>query len=376
MQENLYLLFKFSLLYVRQKKVKFVKRKYLFIIHLIAILLLSMICGSYVFYVKKIKYKNTNIIRIEEGIGNQLYQYAFGYLLEKKYGMKVLYQNNINENDARVWVRYGLDKFNINVKLFEPNFIEKFIIGKKKDINNLLLKDKILYAKNHDFKSFYLTYFDASLLEGYEKDFQDMFLTLSPKYKNELDDKNKAMIKEMQSHKNSVVVNIRLGDFLYHPELNICNFDYYKKAMKVFENMEDVHYYIFSDDIEGAKKYFRPNKPHTYVDVNPLEKPYLNLILSASGKHNIISNSTFAMWAAILNRNPNKIVVCPNEYVRLNNQNMVLEGERAYPKNWIRIDTTKDKPISAKEVDTELTGDMQKIKMEKQKNGAWTAVKK
>ena len=177
-----------------------------------AVIAIIAICGSYIVYVKKIKYKNTNIIRIEEGIGNQLYQYAFGYLLEKKYGMKVLYQNNINENDARVWVRYGLDKFNINVKLFEPNFIEKLIIGKKKDINNLLLKDKILYAKNHDFKSFYLTYFDASLLEGYEKDFQDMFLTLSPKYKNELDDKNKAMIKA--GHTKSVMLNANPADII------------------------------------------------------------------------------------------------------------------------------------------------------------------
>ena len=353
------------------------KRKYLFTIPLIAILLLSTTYGSCIYYLKKIKYKNTKIIIIEEGIGNQLYEYAFGYILNKKYGINTMYYNQISKKDKRTWVKYWLDKYNIDIPVYNPNYIEKFLLKKSKfkDTSLQTVQTQIKIAKEKNIAFLRCRLVDGSLILEYEKDLQEMFLNLAPKYAEELDDKNKAMIKEMQSHKNSVVVNIRLGDFLYHPELNICNFDYYKKAMKVFENMEDVHYYIFSDDIEGAKKYFRPNKPHTYVDVNPLEKPYLNLILSASGKHNIVSNSTFAIWAGILNKNPNKIVVCPNEYIR-SDQNENSAGKRAYPKNWIKIDTTKDEPISAQEIDTELNRYGKNIKIKRQKNGIYIAVKK
>ena len=184
-----------------------------------------------------------------------------------------------------------------------------------------------------------------------------MFTTLSDKYKYELDERNLAMIKEMQSHKNSVVVNIRLGDFLKYKQHNICNFDYYKRAMKVFDKMKDVHYYIFSDDIEGAKKYFKPNKPHTYVDINPLEKPYLNLILSASAKHNIVSNSTFAIWAGMLNKNPNKIVVCPNRFYHKDSKmpkSILNASVSIYPEDWIKINIDNDEAIDPDSVDTKL----------------------
>ena len=77
-----------------------------------------------------------------------------------------------------------------------------------------------------------------------------MFTTLNPKYAHELDDRNKKLIAEMQSHKNSVVINVRLGDFLRHPTLNICNFDYYKKAMKVFDKMVYIKYPNAQDKIE------------------------------------------------------------------------------------------------------------------------------
>ena len=339
----------------------------------VIMLLITAIVISYCYYIKYIKYKKVTIIKIEEGLGNQLYEYAFGYLLNKKYGIKVLYDidNFTDQREQRIWVKYFLDKYKLNVPLFKPNPFERMLI-KSKDISNKPLKKKIRIVKSEKvMQKIRVRYFDASFMKNYEKDLQEMFLNLNEKYQNELDEKNTAMIKEMQSHKNSVVINIRLGDFLKHPELNICNFNYYKKAMKVFEKMEDVHYYIFSDDIEGAKKYFKPNKPHTYVNVNPLEKPYLNLILSASAKHNIISNSTFAIWAGLLNQNPNKIVVCPSDYIKKRQE----EQKHVYPDNWIKIDTSKDKPISQEDIDTSLTRLVAKTKTIKDSKGNWVMVK-
>ena len=265
-------------------------------------------------------------------------------------------------------MRFWLNHYNINVDLFKPNKLERKLLKIKKqqiiDLNKCNLECLLKEEKKTHFRKYHITFFDAKYFNGYENEIRKMFTTLSDKYKDELDEKNLAMIKEMQSHKNSVVINIRLGDYLRHPLLNICNFDYYKRAMKVFDKMEDVHYYIFSDDMEGAKKYFKTNKPTTYVDINPLEKPYLNLILSSSAKHNITSNSSFAVWAGLLNGNPDKIVVCPSEFLRQSqyttfSKERIKEANKTYyPKDWIRIDTTHDKALDINEIDTKFANDV------------------
>ncbi len=350
---------------------KFNKKIYIYV-PVVALVLLIAAFFSYTAYLNN-KYKNTRIIRLWGGLGNQLYQVAFGYALEKKTGMKVLYDTHIidkevklakNNKKNRVWVRWYFDKFDVNAEKWNANFLEKRFIGKNK---SAMVKYEICNGNDYDYteKCFdrdigiYMKQVleNAEYFKGYEKDIQRMFTTLSDKYKDELDERNLAMIKEMQSHKNSVVVNIRLGDFLQYKRHNICNFDYYKKAMKVFDKMKDVHYYIFSDDIEGAKKYFKPDKPHTYVDINPLEKPYLNLILSSSAKHNIVSNSTFAIWAGMLNKNPNKIVVCPNRFYKDDgkiSQNILQASFSIYPNDWTKINIDNDEAIQPKSVDTKL----------------------
>lgn len=350
---------------------KFNKKIYIYV-PVVALVLLIAAFFSYTAYLNN-KYKNTRIIRLWGGPGNQLYQVAFGYALEKKTGMKVLYDTHIidkelklakNNKKNRVWVRWYFDKFDVNAEKWNANFLEKRFIRKNK---LLRLKWEDCNGKSYDYDEncfkknigIYMTQVleNAEYFKGYEKDIQKMFTTLSDKYKNELDERNLAMIKEMQSHKNSVVINIRLGDFLQYKRHNICNFDYYKKAMKVFDKMKDVHYYIFSDDIEGAKKYFKPDKPHTYVDINPLEKPYLNLILSSSAKHNIVSNSTFAIWAGMLNKNPNKIVVCPNRFYKDDgkiNKTLLQTSLNIYPDDWIKINIDNDEAIEPKSVDTKM----------------------
>ena len=334
-------------------------------IFIVCLFILIASSFGYVSYVY-CKYRDVRVIGITGGLGNQLYQYAFGYIFQKRTGKKVLYVNHINESDKRPWVRFWLNHYNINVDLFKPNKLEKKLlrinkktIGFKHNLDSILEEEK----KTH-FRKYRITLFDAEYFNGYEDEIRKMFTTLNPKYEHELDDRNKKLIAEMQSHKNSVVINIRLGDYLHYPRLNICNFDYYKRAMKVFDKMEDVHYYVFSDDIEGAKKYFKTNKPTTYVDINPLEKPYLNLILSSSAKHNIASNSSFAVLAGLLNGNPDKIVVCPSEMRRQSqyttfSKERIKEVNKTYcPKNWIRIDTTHDKALDVNEIDTKFTNNV------------------
>lgn len=53
--------------------------------------LLLFCLGSYYLYLRYIKYKNTVIIQLEGGLGNQLYQVVFGMTLKKEYGKVVKY---------------------------------------------------------------------------------------------------------------------------------------------------------------------------------------------------------------------------------------------------------------------------------------------
>jgi hypothetical protein len=71
---------------------------------------------------------------------------------------------------------------------------------------------------------------------------------------------------------------------------------------------------------------------------------YEDLRLMSSCKHNIIANSSFSIWAAWLNKNPEKIVIAPKHFVSakekqrrrylINN----IEREIMYmPEEWILL---------------------------------------
>ena len=326
-------------------------------------ILVVLVC-LYSVYLKQIKYKNKSIVAIKGGLGNQLYQYAFGYTLHKNTGKEILFDLSYFDREQmkkkpRKWVRDYVSKFDVPYRNFiHQNLLENFLSRYALDeyIKGVVfIFDEKLLTKTADFVS--SSYYQNPLyFKQYEKDIQQMFTTLADEYKSQLDEKNQNLIKEMQSHKNSVVINIRLGDFLTFKGFNVCGWNYYKRAMELFDKMEDVHYYIFSDDIEGVKAHFKTDKPHTFVDINPLLDAHLNLILSSSAKHNIVSNSTFAIWAGMLNKNPDKIVVRPGEYMI-----GVKDNEQIYPKEWIRIDTSKDEKIDIKDIKTEYSKEIQNI---------------
>ena len=148
-----------------------------------------------------------------------------------------------------------------------------------------------------------------------------------------LDDKNK-QIMDLILNSNSVSVHIRRGDYLKAENIkmygNIATDDYYKKAIATISSkVKDPYFFIFSNDIEWCKSNLYIDKV-VYVQDNTGAKSYIDMFLMSKCKANILANSSFSYWGAMLNENINKIVVYPHIW------NNVYTPD-IFPQNWIGL---------------------------------------
>ena len=283
-------------------------------------------------------------------MGNQFLEYSFGHILEKETGKKVCYDLSFyNTSKREKHEAYMLNKYSVDIgdTVFENKI--GFLKSKRQLFQRLtsfkeykklnwteatyrfdLVTDEIFGLNRIFFSNPNL--FSEKYFNKYREDLLKIFELKVP-----LDDKNKKMLEEIKKHKNSVSIHVRRGDYLKYAFFqNILTIDnYYNKALKIFDKMDDVHYFIFSDDLEWAKENLKTNKPTTYVDINDGQHGYFDLELMKNCKHNIIANSTLSWWGAYLNNNPDKVIVAPKNFqhgdVSKYRQAMNL-------KDWIVID--------------------------------------
>lgn len=283
-------------------------------------------------------------------MGNQFFEYSFGYILEKETGQKVCYDlsffskpNNQRESHEVLM----LDKFNVdmhNVVVFKKKY-NKRLFGLKRryeiigNFDNVFRFDKEenLFFNNRR-KVFTYNYFSEKYFDKYKDDLLKLFELKVP-----LNEKNQKMLKEIKRHKNSVSIHIRRGDYLkYSQYRDVVTIDnYYNKALKVFDNMKDVHYFVFSNDTKWAKENLKTNKPTTYVDINGETDAYFDFELMKNCKHHINSNSTFSYWVSYLSVHEDGIVVAPK---KLNNDATEQDRRKSLNlKDWVLIDNFKNK---------------------------------
>ena len=92
-------------------------------------------------------------------------------------------------------------------------------------------------------------------------------------------------------------------------------------------NHQPVWSYLFSDDIDWCKKNLSITEAVYPEGNNTLE----DFDLMRSCNHNIISNSTFSWWAALLNPNEDKKIIQPNLWFNNQSQGKLLNS------NWQTI---------------------------------------
>lgn len=134
--------------------------------------------------------------------------------------------------------------------------------------------------------------------------------------------------------KHSVSVHIRRGDYLKRPDIyGTVGLEYYKNAMEyIQERKENVHFYIFTDDIPWVKQNFKGNNI-TVVEneSDDLLIRNLDMALMAECEDNIIANSSFSWWAAWLNQNQDKTIIAPKEW------EVNKSAKDIWCNNWIKM---------------------------------------
>jgi hypothetical protein len=131
----------------------------------------------------------------------------------------------------------------------------------------------------------------------------------------------------------SVCVHVRHGDNAgpIAEKLGVLPAAYYAQAMgKLNQELPEACFFVFSDDIAWARQLL-PAGPRTiYVEHNRGALSHEDLRLMSLGKHHVVANSTFGWWGAWLGKKEGQIVYAPSRYY----QNIDRPNPDLYPPEW------------------------------------------
>ena len=269
-----------------------------------------------------------NIIRFDGGLGNQMFQYAFGLSLAKLNNFEM----SLYIDDVKIHNGFELSSvFNINDKYLSKNDLKDFLgldfffydKGFRRRAKIFFLLSKIQYEDNKSTIDFvnlvksYL-YFGNWQNLSYFSNNDDLIKKIF-KFKN-ITPKNEQLADEISS-RNSVAIHVRRGDFTskgVRRVINLMDESYYNKAINLIcAKDNNLHFYVFSDDINWTKNNLNfNNNPTTFISHNRNRFSYQDMYLMTFAKHNIIPNSTFSWWGSWLKNRNSGAVICPiNWYV-------------------------------------------------------------
>ena len=293
------------------------------------------------------------IVRIAEGIGNQLFMYAHAYSLSKNINYDLFIDNTSGYFKKKNQVRsYQLDKFNIDTSLSEKNYrFDTLSLNIKRNILKKLdfFKKKKLFLLETTFDNKVTQYIDADMnnfsdllyIEGYfesEKYFKKFKNKLKSKFiiKDKYLDQNNKFI-ELLKNNNSVSISVRQNRY---SERGIVDndkslkftkntIDYIYKAISFFKKkIPNPRFFIWSNDFKNLNNYFNKNE-FTFIE-NQNNKSLNDFNLFRYSKHFIVGPTSFHWWGAWLNETPDKICVRPSNINPSNNKDF-------WPDGWIKI---------------------------------------
>jgi hypothetical protein len=270
-------------------------------------------------------------LTLTEGLGSQMYHFASLYAISKFTGHSICFFEENNSIGKGLLIN---KKYFPNLPLLTPRIcdlsnedltVNLYPISKEVAIDtNLFTIDS---DKNYNFTGLFHTYkMWMPILNEINHIYSPSDLILNESIKN--------IFEYKITQKKLVSVHVRRGDYLdpinsFFTQLNRSYFD---NAISHF-NSDSCEFIVFSDDIEWCKENFSHYKGFHYSEGC---SPLIDLFTMSLCDHNIISNSSFSMWAAILNKNADKKIICPAKYFR-NDASVPFFNYNWFPDNFTPV---------------------------------------
>lgn len=273
-------------------------------------------------------------INVQCRLGNQLFQYAFIKAVSEKF-------------DTSFYINEKIEPFIIadyfDLEGYHPlkNIINKFLL--KVESNNLFkklqAKDINTYNEPLTNHTIYNGYFQSELFFKNIGGSIPSCIQVKKLFKKKFEVKYGYLF----SNNRVIAVHIRRGDYLQLDDWWANNLGdnnlslpscYYLNCLNAIKNIEDYRIIFVSDDIDFARKEFAHIKNSEFSDSDMITD--FQIIMNADIC--ILSNSSFAWWAAYLNPKRTKAIYCPQYWLGFKVQKEYPVN--IIPSNWIQINCT------------------------------------
>jgi len=290
------------------------------------------------------------IIKLQGGLGNQLFQWAFGLSLANKSNAELKF-------DTESYVTDKLRSLEIST------LVDGIAIAKKNEIKKIRLENNTLNLLKRKIETLFNPYFKRTIIcentylydvrldsqnytsnyfEGYWQN-EKYFINNRKQILNKINFKinnsksyNQYKLQITETDSTAIAIHVRRGDYINDRRIleihGICSLDYYKTSVRLMnEKYNNIHFYIFSNDLNWCEKKFSFIKNKTYV--KNTETVFEDLELMSLCKGQIIANSSLSWWSAWINQNPNKKVIAPKKWFN----KTTINYSELVPENWLKL---------------------------------------
>jgi len=293
------------------------------------------------------------IVQIAGGLGNQLFEYAFGRSLALRNGVPLILDHRSGFPRDFYKRVFTLDKYRIQSGLVSPSVDFSTPLGRIRRrlarwrnsclpvANRSHVLERNQFVCDSEVKEMRIvrpTYFEG--VWQHQEYFVEHRATLlrDLTLQSPVSDATQEVAKRIEDS-NAVCLHVRrlLGvpnqkDARPLPENAAIHLaaSYYDRAIAfVAERIESPKFFVFADYPDWARTHLRLPFPAEYVLHNGSDRDYEDLWLMSRCRAFVIANSTFSWWGAWLATHPEKLVVAPEDGIGC--------GLKSIPASWNRM---------------------------------------
>lgn len=272
-----------------------------------------------------------NIVQLSDGLGNQLFQYAFALALQQQTGRHIMLDRSwFPEYGGKlrkaVHRPYALGAYKLGLAMASRLQTHELMYGKGivGTVRKMLHIKKGL-AREADLPE-PLTCADECVVKGffqkarYADSVRDQLLQDLALPETSLNPANRSMLSAIRAEgERAVCVHVRRGDYVRQDTQQVhglCGEAYYQQAETLLAEKvgHALHLFIFSDDPEWVRTHYKSTYPITCVDINTAAEGYRDINLMRHCRHAIVANSTFSWWGSWLIPHEQKICIAPQKW--------------------------------------------------------------